>query len=96
MLGLISSLIKYSLFAVVVLVLSHLVEFQGQTISKHVEKWMKVAQIYTPEKQAKLLSEEYKGALDARMKELNKLDADISPEDQQALKQVIERSENRR
>jgi hypothetical protein len=72
------------------------IEIQGVSISKYIEKFVKVASGFTPEKQAKILSEEYKASLEARMKDLNKLDAEISPEDQQALKQVIQQSEERK
>jgi GMP synthase PP-ATPase subunit len=95
MFSLISGIFKYSTFALVVLVLSHVIEIQGVTVSRHVEKWVKFAGVYSPEKQAKLLTEEYKASLEARMKELHKLDADISPEDQKALRQIIERSEQK-
>jgi hypothetical protein len=89
------SIFKYSAFALIVLVLSHVIEVQGVTVSRHIEKWVKIAGVYSPEKQAKLLTDEYKASLDARMKELHKLDADISPEDQKALRQIIERSEQK-
>jgi hypothetical protein len=96
MFSFLSAVFKYSAFALIVLVLSHVIEIQGVTVSRHVEKWVKIAGVYHPEKQAKLLTEEYKASLEARMKELHKLDADISPEDQKALRQIIERSEQKK
>ncbi len=96
MLSFMSAVFKYTTFAGIVLVLSHVIEIQGVTVSRHIEKLVKIAGVYNPEKQAKLLTEEYKASLEARMKELHKLDADISPEDQQALKQIIERSEQKK
>jgi hypothetical protein len=96
MFSLLSAIFKYSAFALIVLLLSHVIEIQGTTISRHVEKWIKFAGVYNPEKQAKLLTEEYQASLEARMKELHKLDADISPEDQRELRQIIERSEQKK
>jgi len=96
MFSFLSTIFKYSAFALIVLVLSHVIEIKGSTVSRHVEKWVKIAGVYNPEKQAKLLTEEYKASLGARMQELQKLDADISPEDQKALRQIIERSEQKR
>ena len=96
MFSFLSAILKYSIFALVVLVFSHVIEIQGVTVSRHVEKWVKIAGVYNPERQARLLTEEYKASLEARMKELHKLDADISPEDQKALRQIIERSEQKK
>ena len=96
MFSFLSAIFKYSAFALIVLVFSHVIEIKGMTVSRHVEKWVKIAGVYSPEKQAKVLSEEYKTIMEARMKDLQKLDADISAEDQKALRQIIERSEQKR
>jgi hypothetical protein len=96
MFKLIGTIFKYSLLVLVILVLSHIVEIQGVTISQHVLNGMHFASGYSPKKQAERIQEDYSKALQTRMKELNKLDAEVSPEDQKALNQLIRKSEGRK
>jgi hypothetical protein len=96
MFKLIGAIIKYSLLVLTILVLSHIVEIQGITISQHVLNGMHLMSGYSPKKQVQKIQEDYSKSLQSRMSELNKLDAEVSPEDQKALNQVIEKSRGKK
>jgi ABC-type phosphate/phosphonate transport system substrate-binding protein len=92
MFSLIGAVFKYSFLVLVVLVLSHIVEVQGVTISQHVLNGMHAISGYTPKAQAEKITSSFTKTMQERMKDLNKLDNEVSPEDQKALNRVIESS----
>jgi hypothetical protein len=93
MFSLIGSILKYSLLVLTVLVLSHIVEIQGVTVSQHVLNGMHWVSGYNPKTQADKITADFSKTMQNRVDQLNKIDSEVSPADQQALNKVIENSQ---
>ena len=96
MFNLIGGIFKYSLLVLTVLVLSHVVEVQGVTISQHVLNGMHWVSGYSPKMQANRITAGISESMQKHVEELNKIDTnpgEVSPADQQALNKVIENSQ---
>ena len=93
MFKLIGLIFKSSLLVLVILVLSHIIEIKGVTISQHVLNGMNTFSGYSPQRQAQKITEDYTKTVKLRMNELNKLDSEVSPDDQKALNQVIQKAQ---
>ena len=107
MFSLLSSIFKYSLLVLAIIVLSHIVEIKGVSISQHVKNAMNWTTDVSPLRQAGRVTHELSSAVAAAgqsvadIKKHNEqamkaLDADITPQDQNQLNRVISRSENHR
>ena len=95
MFNLIGSIIKYSLLVLTVLVLSHVVEVQGVTISQHVLNGMHWVSGYSPKIQADRITAGITQSMQKHVDALNKIDTnpEVSHADQAALNKVIENSQ---
>ncbi len=101
MFSLIGSTIKYSLLVLVVLVLSHIVQIRGVSISRHVENAMDWVGGLNPQKSVmngvNQVTHDVSGRLQAHHAENEKaLDADIPVEDQKKLNHLIEKSQSKK
>ena len=96
MISVIGGIFKYSLLVVTVLVLSHIVEVKGVTISQHVLNAMHGVSGYNPKIQADRITASFTKTMQSRVSELNRIDAEISSDDQKALNHVIETSQQKR
>jgi predicted S18 family serine protease len=96
MFKLIGAIFKYSLLVLVILILSHIVEVKGVTISQHVLNAIHFVSGYSPEKQMKKITDGYSTVMKNRMEQLRSVDSEISKDDQKALNQVIQKSEGRK
>jgi hypothetical protein len=88
----ISAVFKYSFLVLVILVLSHVVEIKGVSISQHVLNGMHLISGFTPQKQAQKIAEDYSSILNKRIKEIDQGEFEVSPEDRKALERIIQRS----
>jgi hypothetical protein len=96
MFSFIGTLIKYSLLVLTILILSHIIEIQSVTISQHVLNGMHWISGYSPKSQVTHLSNEISHAVQSRVGEINKIDAEVSRDDQKALNNVIQKSQGKR
>lgn len=96
MFSLIGSIFKYSLLTLTILVLSHIVEIEGVTISEHVRRGMHFFGSFSPVGQAKSIQSDFKNIMNKRTEDLNKIDAEVSAADQKALNQVIQNAQQKR
>ncbi len=96
MFKLIGAILKYSLLVLTILVLSHVIEIQGVTISQHVLRAMHAMTGYSPQNQAVKITESFKASVQEHVNELNRVDAEVSGADQKALNQVIERAQSKK
>ena len=96
MFSLIGGIFKYSLLVLTILVLSHIVEIKGVTISQHVLNGMHSMTGYSPQSQASKITDSFSKSIQERVKDLNRVDAEVSSEDQKALNQVIEKTQNKK
>ncbi len=95
MLKTIGSIIRYSLLVLVILVLSHIIEIKGTSISQHVLNGMHLASGFAPDRMARKISGEYTQALKARMKALEGTESALSKEEQKELDRLIERAQKK-
>ena len=93
MFSFLGSVIKWSLLTLTIIVLSHIIEIQGVTISQHVLNGMHMVSGYTPKNPVKTIKEDYVKTMNKRMEDLNKIDQEVTPEDQKALNQVIQKDQ---
>ena len=96
MFKLIGAIFKYSFLVLAILVLSHVIEIQGVTVSQHVLNGMHMLSGYNPKTKATQITTDYSKIMEAHIKELNSIDtggAEASLEDQKALNKVIENSQ---
>ena len=96
MFAMIGSVIKYSVLVVVILVLSHIVEVKGVSVSQHVLNTMHWVSGGSPTIQANRITAEFSKTMQNRVKELDKIGEnpnEVPPADQQALNKVIENSQ---
>jgi hypothetical protein len=96
MFAMIGSVIKYSVLVVVILVLSHIVEVKGVSVSQHVLNGMHWVSGYHPSVQANRITADFSKTMQNRVKELDKIGDstnEVTPTDQQALNKVIENSQ---
>jgi hypothetical protein len=100
MLKLIGSIFKATLLVLVILVLSHIVEIKGVSVSQHVLRGMTSVSGFSPSRQINQITENYSQALKTRVEEIRKIDPGVEPaierEDQIALSRVIEQSKKRK
>ena len=82
MLTLIGTLFKYTLLTLTILVLSHIIQIEGVTISQHVWNGMHYFSSYSPKAQAKALTEDFTKSVNKHTQDLNRMDAEVTPEDQ--------------
>jgi hypothetical protein len=105
MLTLISGIFKYSLLVLTILVLSHVIEIKGVTISQHVQNSLNWITSLNPTREVHQVSREISSTasnLSATLasvknhsEEAHKaLDSDITPQDQNQLNRVITTSEH--
>ena len=92
MLSLIGSTIKYTGLILMVLVLSHIIQVRGVSISQHVENTLDSIANFSPTREVKRVTREMSSAIQTRSSDTD-LDKHDS-EDQRELKRVIERSRN--
>jgi hypothetical protein len=92
MLSLIGSTIKYTGLILMVLVLSHIIQVRGVSISQHVENTLDSIAHFSPTREVKRVTREMSSAIQTRSNDTD-LDKHDS-EDQRELKRVIERSRN--
>jgi hypothetical protein len=107
MFNLIASIFKYSLLVLTILVLSHIIEIKGVSISQHVKNAMNWTSGLSPTHEATKVSQEISSAVTSATKSVADLknhheeavkamDADITPQDQNQLNRVISTSEHHR
>lgn len=85
MLSLIGSIFKYSSLVLVVLVLSHIIQIKGTTISRHVENGLNGITQFSPTRTVTRITREMSSA------ELDQ----VSEKDERELNQVIQKSRRR-
>jgi hypothetical protein len=96
MLKTIGAILRYSLLVVVILVLSHIVEIKGISISQHVLNGMHVVSGFAPDRMARRLSGDYTRAIQERFKSVEGSEAGLSKEDQRELDRLIENALRKR
>jgi hypothetical protein len=108
MLTLIGNIFKYSLLVLTILVLSHVIEIKGVSISQHVQNGMNWVTGFNPTREVNHVTREISSTVsnvtgnlaafkNHHVDEANKaLDADITPQDQNQLNRVITTSEHHR
>jgi len=96
MLKIIGSILKGSLLVLVILVLSHIIQIRGVTLSQHVQNGLDFITQFSPTKQAQQIQDTYTKSVQKRIEQLNSSDPEINPEDQRKLNQVIEASRTRK
>jgi hypothetical protein len=77
MIKIIGSVFRYSLLVLVILVLSHVVEIKGVSISQHVLNGMQFLTAFTPTRMAQKISSDYSQALRQRLKALENKDGPV-------------------
>ena len=96
MFHLIGGIFKYTFLVLTVLILSHVIEIKGVTISQHVLNAMHFVSGYGPRAQIDHITSDFTMTMQKRVNDLNKIDNEVTPEDQKALNHVIENSQSRR
>ena len=97
MFSFIGLIFKYSFLVLTVLVLSHIIEIEGVTISQHVLHAMHFVTNNNPKTKVDRITADYSKIMQNRIKEINQIEPDEdSPANQQALNRVIERSEKKK
>lgn len=102
MIAFIGSIIKYSIITITVLILSHVIQIGGTTISDYVKNTLDWASLYSPStpgkpgKPGKGFMESLSDTMNGRLKEIDQIDSEVTPQDQKALNQVIEKSQHKR
>jgi hypothetical protein len=96
MLKLIGSIFKYSLLVLAILVLSHIVEVKGVSVSQHVLNGMNFITGFSPSRQINQITESYSRSMKTHFEEIQKADPEINPDDQKALNQVIEQAQKKK
>jgi hypothetical protein len=97
MFKLIGGIFKYTLLVLTVLVLSHVVEVQGVTISRHVLHAMHGVSGFSPKQQANRITADISNQMQKHVEELNQIDTNgENTADQAALNKVIENSQFKR
>jgi hypothetical protein len=91
----IGAILRYSLLVLVILVLSHIIEIKGVSISKHVLNGMHVVSGFAPDKVARQISGDYTKALQERFQSLEGTEAALSKEDQRELDRLIEKAQRK-
>ena len=95
MLNFIGGVFKYTFIVLAVLVLSHVIEIQGSSISQHVYRTMHLFPSLNPKLSADRITSSFSKTVEDRMSQLKSIDNEISTDDQKALNQVIETSQKR-
>ncbi len=96
MMGAIQTGLKYSLLVLLILVLSHVIEIKGVSISQHVLTGMHLVSGFSPWGEVRKLTEEYSKTIDRRKKEIEEGAIEFNPADEKALNRVIEGSRSGR
>ncbi len=96
MFNFIGGVFKYTGLVLLILVLSHIIEVKGVSISNHVLRVMNGASSLNPKEQADKITAEFSKTMQTRVTDLNKLEKEISTDDQKALNKVIETSQRKR
>ncbi len=96
MLKLIGSVFKHSLLVLVILVLSHIIEIKGVTISRHVQDGMNTVASFSPSRQINQITDSYSRSMKTHIEEIQKVDSEINSDDQKALNQVINQAQKQK
>ena len=96
MLKLIGSIFKYSLLVLAILVLSHIVEVKGVSVSQHVLNGMNFITGFSPSHKINQITESYSNSMKTHFEEIQKADPEINPDDQKALNRVIEQAQKKK
>jgi hypothetical protein len=92
MIQLIVGIFKYSVLVIVILVLSHVVQIKGVTVSRHVENAMNWISGANPARDFNQSMGDIRDGMKHRTEVLNQA-AEFSTEDQKQLNQVIQKSQ---
>jgi len=92
MIAAIRAVLKYAFMVLLTLVLSHIIEIKGISISQHVLNGMHLVSGFNPVDRVRNLTTDYTNTLNKRMKEIDQGDLEIKPEDSKALERVIRHS----
>ena len=95
MFSVIGAVFKYTSLVLVVLVLSHIVQIQGVTISQHVLNSMNYVSGYSPKAQASRITASFTNTMEKHLNEINKVDPEVTSADQKALNHVIENAQKK-
>jgi hypothetical protein len=95
MIQLIVGIFKYSVLVFVILVLSHVIQVKGVTVSRHVENAMNWVSGANPSRSFNDSVVEIQEGVKRRNESLNHA-AEFSSEDQKQLNQVIQKSQKRK
>jgi len=95
MIRLIGALIKYSLLVVAILVLSHIVQIKGVSISQYVDRTLNWISGNNPAKNLSDSMDSIRKNLKERNEVLNEA-AEVSPDDQRQLDHVIRNAQKKR
>jgi hypothetical protein len=96
MLKFLGSILKLSLLTLVILVLSHVIEIQGVSVSEHVLRGMKLVTGFSPSRQINEITGSYARSMKSHLEQVEAVDSGINPEDQKALQQVIDRAQRKK
>jgi hypothetical protein len=92
MIAAIRAVLKYAFLVLLTLVLSHIIEIRGISISRHVLNGMHLVSGFNPVNRLQNITNDYTNTLNQRMKDIDQGDLEINPGDKKALEQVIQRS----
>ena len=95
MIQLIVGIFKYSILVVVILVLSHIIQIKGVTVSRHVENAMNWVSGANPARDFNQSMGDIRDGMKHRNEMLNQA-AEFSAEDQKQLNQVIQKSQKKK
>ena len=96
MFNFIGGVFKYTGLVLLILVLSHVIEVKGVSVSNHVLHFMNGASRLNPKAQADKITAEFSKTMQTRVSDLNQIDKEISTDDQKALNKVIETSQRKK
>ena len=77
-----------------ILVLSHVIQVKGVTVSEHVLNGMNAITGLSPSQQVNRITEHYSQSVKSQLERIQKADPEISHDDQKALNQVIEQAQH--
>ena len=93
----IGAVFKYSVLVLVILVLSHIIEVRGVTLSQHVLNAMNWVTGFSPKTQINHITTRYSDSIKQHLEQAESASApEVSAEDQKALNRVIEKAAAKR
>ena len=93
MFSFITSVFKYTALVIVILVLSHIIEIKGVSISHHVEHTLNWITGFSPSREATKLTRGLTSSIQERTQQLKKAEDDFTEEDQKKLNELIKKSQ---